>query len=419
MIRRFVIALFLCALARMAMPAHAADETKSVYNPQEFTISYWAGPPPHFSTPQRYKEIKEANFTLAFPPSWGVTVADNRNTLDFCQAAGLKAVIHDSRMVLSVGGSAEAKKNLDAIIADYKDHPALLGYFISDEPGAGAFPGLGEVVAYLKEKDPKHPAVININPTYARNFPGALGTATYEEYVRQYADKVKPFVISYDHYHFTNEGDRADFFENLDTVRKISLEKKIPFWNIVLVTQHMGYRNLTEPELRFEAMQTLAFGARGLLWFTYWDPTGPPNPGNWSNAMIDPAGKRTPHYDMVKAINADTKAIGDVLGQCETTNVFHHGAGGTIKMHGSPIVPKDGDGKLTIGLFKHRDGKTLAMIANRDYKQPAKTSAIVQPATATVEIFDPAKKTWSPVQHDAQAAVPIALPPGGGILLRW
>jgi hypothetical protein len=416
MLRSLILASSLCALVSFA---HAADE-KSAYNPEEFTISYWAGPPPQFSTPDRYKEIKEANFSLAFFPSWGMTVADNRNMLDFCQQVGLKAVIHDGRIPLAINGSADAKKTINQIIADYADHPALLGYFIADEPGAGAFPGLGEVVAYLKEKDPKHPGVININPTYARNFPGALGTATYEQYVRQYADKVKPFVISYDHYHFTNSGDRADFFENLETVRKVSLEKKIPFWNIVLVTQHGDYRNLTEPELRFEAMQTLAFGARGLLWFTYWDPTGPPNPGNWSHAMIDPAGKRTPHYDMVKAINADTKAIGDVLGQCESTNIVHHGEGGTIKMTNSPIVPTAGDARLTIGLFKHRDGKkTLAMVANRDYKQPAKTSAIVQPATATVESFDPAKKTWSPVQHDAAGAIPIALPPGGGMLLRW
>ena len=64
----------------------------------------------------------------------------------------------------------------------------------------------------------------------------------------------------------------------------------------------------------------------------------------------------------------------------------------------SPLVPKGG--KLTVGLFKERDGKkTLAMIANRDYKQPVTTSAAVQPAPATVEVFDPAKKTWSPVQH--------------------
>src|SRR5215212_7547492 len=117
MLRSLIIAICLGALA---MSASAADE-KSVYNPEEFTISYWAGPPPQFSTPERYKEIKEANFSLAFPPSWGVTVADNRKMLDFCQQAGLKAVIHDSRIPFAIGGSADAKKQIDAIIADYAD----------------------------------------------------------------------------------------------------------------------------------------------------------------------------------------------------------------------------------------------------------------------------------------------------------
>jgi hypothetical protein len=405
-----------CCLCALALPAHAADE-KSVYNPEEFTISYWSGPPADFNTAERYREIAEANFTLALPADGGMTVADNKKMLDFAKAAGLRAIIYDGRMPREAG-SAEAKRAIDAIVADYADHPALFGYSITDEPNAAAFDGLAQVVAYLKEKDPKHPGFINILPTYARDFPGTLGTKTYEEHVRLYAEKVKPFVISYDHYNFTNEGDRPDFFENLETVRRVSLEKKIPFWNIVLVTQHFGYRHLTAAELRFEAMQTLAFGARGLLWFTYWMPRGVPAPEGWKHSLILADGSRDPHYDMVKAINADVKAIGDALGKCESTGVFHHGEGGTIKMTSSPIVPKGG--KLTVGLFKERDGKkTLAMIANRDYKQSVTTSAVVQPASATVEIFDPAKKSWSPVQHDAQAAVPLTLPAGGGVLLRW
>jgi hypothetical protein len=40
-------------------------------------------------------------------------------------------------------------------------------YFITDEPGAGAFPGLGKLVAYLRERDPAHLAYINLFPTYA------------------------------------------------------------------------------------------------------------------------------------------------------------------------------------------------------------------------------------------------------------
>ena len=67
----------------------------------------------------------------------------------------------------------------------------------------------------------------------------------------------------------------------------------------------------TEAEKRFEAMQTLAFGARGLLWFTYWMPRGVPEPQSWKHSLILADGSRDPHYDMVKRINADVKAIGD------------------------------------------------------------------------------------------------------------
>jgi hypothetical protein len=243
-----------------------------------FSISYWCGPPASFLTSERFAEVKEANFTLAFPPCGSMTVEQNRKMLDYCQSVGLKALVMDGRMVYSISGNPNAKRDLDSMIKDYADHPALFGYHIVDEPGAGAFAGLAEVVAYLKEKDPKHPGFINLLPTYARDF-NVLGTKTYEQYVRKFAQVVKPAMISYDHYHFTNSGDRADFFENLDTVRKVSLESGIPFWNIVLVTQHGDYRNLTEPELRYEAMQTLAYGAKGLLWFTYWAPPVPENPG--------------------------------------------------------------------------------------------------------------------------------------------
>jgi hypothetical protein len=324
-------------------------------------------------------------------------------------------------MVDAIGGSEEKKEALDAIVADYKDHPALLGYHIVDEPGAGAFAGLGEVVAYLKQKDPKHVGFINLLPTYALGM-GALGTKTYEEYVRKYVEQVKPFVISYDHYHFTNEGDRADFFENLDTIRKVSLESNIPFWNIVLVTQHFGYRHLTEAELRFEAMQTLAFGGRGLLWFTYWMPEGVPDQEGWKHSMINRDGTRDAHYDMVKRVNAEAKAIGDVIATARSKSVFHHGEGATIRRENSPITPAEAtpaEGKLTVGVFEGREGKTLALVTNRDYKEETRTRVVIEPPNSTIEIFDPATKEWSPATIAERGVVPLDLPAGGGALLRW
>lgn len=59
------------------------------------------------------------------------------------------------------------RKQLDVLIERVKGHPALEAYHILDEPGAAAFPALGRLVAYLKERDPKHLAYINLLPTYA------------------------------------------------------------------------------------------------------------------------------------------------------------------------------------------------------------------------------------------------------------
>ena len=246
-----------------AAPNTAADDVGlAAYNPQEFILSYWSGPPAAFNRLERYTEVKEANFTVAFPADGGLSIDGNKKMLDFCQQVGLKAIVCDRRMCSSIGGSEARAKDLEAIIADYSHHPSLLGYHIVDEPSAAAFEGLAEVNAYLKRNDPKHPGFINLLPTYARNFPGALGTATYEEYVRQFVQKVKPFVISYDHYHFTNAGDREDFFENLETIRRISIESKIPFWNIVLLTQHFDYRHLSEAAALRGDANTGVWGAR-------------------------------------------------------------------------------------------------------------------------------------------------------------
>jgi len=111
MVRLVLIVLCLCAIAIVASPAARAADDKSVCNPEEFTISYWSGPPADFNTGERYREVAEANFTLALPADSGMTVADNRKMLDLCKAAGLKAIIYDSRIPLAIGGSAEAKKS--------------------------------------------------------------------------------------------------------------------------------------------------------------------------------------------------------------------------------------------------------------------------------------------------------------------
>jgi hypothetical protein len=214
-------------------------------------------------------------------------------------------------------------------------------------------------------------------------------------------------------------GDRGDFHENLFTVRKVALEANIPFWNIVLVTQHGDFRVLTEAELRFEAMQTMAFGGRGVVWFTYWSPQGIDTGTTWTHAMINPDGTRDPHYEIVKQINADVLAIGRELRRAKPVGIQQFGGDKQSSYRDGDLAPFAVSGGTTsVGTFRDAEAKlSFALIANHDYK--AETSTKVHSAGSTptpIERFDPASKRWAALPFNDSGT--LTIPAGAGVLLR-
>jgi hypothetical protein len=373
---------------------------------EQFEVGFWLAPPEKFTTLERYQEIKDAGFTIAFPPLHTPSVEMNRKILDFCRQVGIKGMIADQRMVASLD-APDARAKLDAIVKDYGEHPALYGYFVIDEPSAADFEKLGAVVAYLKEKDAKHPGYINLFPTGATT--QQLGVDAYEEYLERFTKAIRPAVLSYDHYPFIVGHDRPDYARNLALARNAALKSKIPFWQIALCVQHYSYRHLTEPELRYQAMQTIAFGGRGLMWYTYWYPGEPVE--SVAHAMINYDGSRDPHYDMIKQINADARAIGDELLHLKSFAAYHVGEPVEFRLPETSFEPVDveSNGPVTVGIFHHRDGRWLTLVANRNYRKPV---------TVTVGrvsgMFDMATKKWSP----APSPTSVELPPGGAKLFR-
>jgi hypothetical protein len=398
--------------------ARAKEIRTPDWAPREFPISFWCGPPPQHVTREQYQRIRDAHFNYVMPScSGGGDVESNRKVLDLAQEVGLKVFLQDGRMPGSASGEA-AKKAIDAIVADYGKHKALAGYFLGDEPGAGAFPALGEVVAYLREKDPAHAAYLNLLPNYAGL--DALGTPTYEAYVEQFIEKVRPPLVSYDHYHFTRGGDGAKFFSNLDAVRTVSRRHGLPFWQIVLLVQHGPYRPLTEAEKRYEAMQTLAYGGQGLMWFTYWQPD---TSGMWGEAVINFDGSPTRQYEEVKRINADVQALGRELLHADCWSVFQTGTvppGGTPPPEGSPLQLPDRP-ELTAGLFRKGD-RSYALLANRDYRKATETEAVFTGAVRGLRRLSRADGRWSKVAESRVrngVSTRVQLAPGDAELYRW
>lgn len=417
------MALLTCSVA----PAACAEYAANAWLPREYPIGFWCGPPDNFTTVDRYKEIREAGFTFITPPcTWGgphgpaATVERNRRILEVCRQTGFRFFLADNRMPPRITGVPDAKARLDAIVRDYSRHPALAGYSVGDEPNANAFDGLAEVVAYLREKDPHHPAYINLFP-YT---PGRAWEAeSYRDYLDTFIQKIQPFALSYDHYHFRSSGDGPFFIRNLVEAREASLKASIPFWNIVLLTQHGDYRNLTLGEIRYEAMQSLAYGAKGLKWFTYWEPQD--SGFQWSHAAINLDGSRDNHYDMVKTVNRELQTLGKPLLRANSYDVYHSGTvpdGGRAQTPSDPVRVTDST-PVTVGLFRDSDHWHYAVLATANYRTAGSVEVSVRTHAESLRRMDLETRKWTRISDirsvDGVAHFSCSLPAGGAVLMRW
>ncbi len=64
-------------------------------------------------------------------------------------------------------------------------------------------------------------------------------------------------------------GDERYYWDNLETVRRNCLKAKVPYTQIIVSIEHMGYRACSEADLRWQVWTSLAYGTRGITYFTY------------------------------------------------------------------------------------------------------------------------------------------------------
>lgn len=403
-----------------------------------FPIGFWWPPPPQETTDERYREIAECNFTLVLSGNGGYDYETNVKRLDCCQKNGLKFTSLDERIhAQKATDTPEWDKTVDDVVNAYKNHPALWGYMLMDEPNASMFPHLAYLVRKIKEKDPAHISYINLLPTYANpvqlgaatvdeeTITQQLGSATYEGHVESFMSTVKPEILSYDNYCLLSDGsDRPDFYENIDIIRNSALKYNIPFWGFALVIPHMAYRNPTEGEIYWQIYSLLAYGAKGILYFTYWTPNPKTDGDYWMSpyAIIDPDGKRTEHYEQVKKLNAGIKVMGPILLKLNSESVYHTGdiPIGCEKFKSNDLFKRIKRAPLVVGVFSDKEGNKYSMLVNKDYKKSCMAN-ITLASRQKVEIFNCSSGEWENVEFNKNKPVDfdLLLNPGTGKLLKF
>lgn len=333
--------------------------------------------------------------------------------LDAVHRAGLKAIVYDNRVASydwrSVDAAA-AKRNVASLVREVNQHPAVFGYYIKDEPSAEEFPGLAVVAAEVRRLAPGKWPYINLFPDYASA--KQLGSPSYDEHLEAFIKTCKPPILSYDNYSLMEREDvRAAYWTNLESMRSASVKHRIPFWNIVLTVAHFNYREPTAADARFQAYTTLAYGGRGLSYFTYFAP----KVGNYRMAAVDQFGNETATWRHLQHVNLQIEQLSPHLMQLRSDDVYHlgqvpptsHGPGA------ASLVTNVKGHNVLVGEFTHTDRSRWVMIVNKSFHDSIWCHPSYRRTPTRVQMASP--YTGQLIAYEGEQCT---LAPGQGVLLR-
>ena len=316
------------------MPIFGCKSNKGVKeNPVDTTvdkdlvIGIWVPPPPHLLTTendikQRYKQIADAGINFIWGNSWfhiPEMYEKMQVILNACAEFGLTimpALQIDTKS--SAFSESELSRCLD-LVNQNKNHPAVCGFNMIDEPSANIFDRLAvlrrEIDAVLP--DGKY-TIANLFPNYASS--DQLGSPDYETHVDDYMRKIQPKVLSFDHYPLVDTGDPEArnsrdrlFVANLITIRNASTKYHVPFWGFIQSIGWSGMREPTLDEYRWLCNAHIAFGAKGFSYFLYSAIGDTGGREGFTNSMLDWNGNVTYLYDYAKNINKELSGFANIV----------------------------------------------------------------------------------------------------------
>lgn len=409
-----MLILIIVLMLICAMPALAG------WTQDRFEIGAWRTPGPDFHTDEMYARMAGAGFTLLI--GGGAMPEANKKQLDLAQKYGMRMLLKDTR-IHPDPQTNEDKRALDAMIAEYRDHPAMYGFYVKDEPTPEAYRLLVQVHGYLVERDPKHLPYINLFPNYGG--PHQIEFADYDGYSRDFVKTVKPLMLSYDHYSFLRDGrNRDNWFANLEVTRRDSLEAGIPMWVIIQALEDATrYRRPTLNQMYWQVNTSLAYGAKSIWYFPYWSAGEVSKPEEWHYlGVVMPDGKPGPQYEAACEINPKLKTLGEAMMGMTSVSVAHLTE---VPLRAKGFEPDDliaralGN-RIIIGRFVDNQGKPVLMLVNRDWNEPSPVRLALTKGTSAEEIgrLGPGEPL-SPIAFDSERKeLTVTLAPSEGRLIR-
>jgi hypothetical protein len=307
------------------------------------------------------------------------TPVDHRKmVLDSAQKYGLKVIVHlpEIASMIKLGDQVNLFDFSEYTTRALRDHPAVAGYYIVDEPLVKP-----EVIARaelarlaLEVSDPNHPSFLGLADVAGK----------YEDVLRT----VNVPVLLVDSYPVVSNwsGDFSGYVEQLERGQRNAGDR--PLW---IIPQVFGkpevWKTPTPEEIRAEVWLALAYGAKGFIHFIYQSTTS--NGEEWIRGLVDmdlnPIDGR---LDELKQLNADLDRLAPTR----------------LSLHPTEFTPPQVSDSVVARAFQDAKGTRYVILANTDVKNPA---TFAWTGVATTDVLT-GKKIRSQ----------ISLVPGGGKVVK-
>ena len=315
---------------------------------------------------KHFRDIHRAGFNAC--TCWCRSTEKVHMALRHAAAHGMKVILYNGLVI------HEPEK----IVPLIKDHEALWQYLLADEPKMKQWNELNKMQERIRRFDPKAKCFINLLPNTGKELLKSIGVKSYPEYLREYS-KIEQPQICYDFYPVHKGALRNDiWYPILEDIRRESLRTGKPFWAYVLCVPHSIYPTPTLGHLRLQCYVNLAYGAQGIIYFSYSTPE-PVGSNDFHDGPLLRNGKKGPTYNLVKKMNAELKPVASLFWQSKVTGIEHRKCidGEALVSHFTKdgvrytcYVNKSADRDVTVGLPSDR---YLVRIRKNLEPEPLKT----------------------------------------------
>lgn len=364
--------------------------------PGEITIMAWNPIPDGVeATRQSFVDLVECGFNLGTEPA----------TADVYKK--LFAKIGDLDFKYLVSNPELQDKKVSKWVKKFRKSKYVAGWNFQDKPLYDRLDELKLKYDALYALDPRRLIYMNLVGQEIKDYTGS--TKDLAEYVNVIEQKFQPPVWSYEYDPIVlKDGkqivDHNQFYYDLEVFSDISRKTNRPFWSYCLSMAfddgEQTHPMPTESTMRFEVFSALAYGAQGIVYWTYGQRANT-DKETYETALVDLNGNKTEAWSFARKINSEVKRFNEIFYGCRVKDVRHVGSKyfkGTKRLNGEigPFASIDaGNSGVMISLLENNN-KRYVIVVSRDVLYDQKV-ALRLSGGKSVKLYTPeGEKQFSP-----------------------